>query len=67
MTDQQHTSFQGVKASSVDTVAPPPSLQSATDFDAIEESLLGLEGKVDKKPKMAAIILAGGSGERFGH
>ena len=67
MTDQQHTSFQGVKASSVDTVAPPPSLQSATDFDAIEESLLGLEGKVDKKPKTAAIILAGGSGERFGH
>ena len=67
MTDQQHTSFQGVKASSVDTVTPPPSLQSATDFDAIEESLLGLEGKVDKKPKTAAIILAGGSGERFGH
>ena len=67
MTDQQHTSFQGVKASSVDTVAPPPSLQSTTDFDAIEESLLGLEGKVDKKPKTAAIILAGGSGERFGH
>jgi 2-C-methyl-D-erythritol 4-phosphate cytidylyltransferase len=56
-----------VKASSVDTVTPPPSLQSATDFDAIEESLLGLEGKVDKKPKTAAIILAGGSGERFGH
>jgi len=66
MSDQQHTSFQGVKPSSVDTVVPPPTLRSATDRDAIEDTLLGLEGKVNKNPKTAAIILAGGSGERFG-
>lgn len=37
------------------------------DFDALSASLKGLEGKLDKKPKTAAIILAGGSGDRFGH
>ena len=43
-----------------------PSFQLDIDLDAISESLAGLQGKVDKKPKTAAIILAGGSGERFG-
>ena len=28
--------------------------------------MAGLEGKVDKNPKIAAVILAGGMGERFG-
>ena len=44
----------------------PPSLYPDLDFDRIAETLLGLEGKVDKNPQTAAIILAGGSGERFG-
>ena len=41
-------------------------LATALDIDAITQSLAGLEGKVDKNPKTAAIILAGGTGERFG-
>lgn len=41
-------------------------LATALDIDALTQSLAGLEGKVDKNPKTAAIILAGGSGERFG-
>lgn len=45
----------------------PPSLRFDIDIDAIAEQLTGLEGKVDKNPKTAAVILAGGSGERFGH
>ena len=36
------------------------------DFDALSSPLLQLQGKVDKKPQTAAIILAGGTGERFG-
>ena len=36
------------------------------DMDALTRSLEGLEGKIDKHPKTAAIILAGGSGDRFG-
>ena len=39
---------------------------TALDIDALTQSLAGLEGKVDKNPKTAAIILAGGTGERFG-
>ena len=45
----------------------PPSLNAAISFDEIPEEFTGLEGKVDKNPKTAAVILAGGSGERFGH
>lgn len=41
-------------------------LATARDIDALTQSLAGLEGKVDKNPKTAAIILAGGTGERFG-
>ena len=41
-------------------------LAAALDIDALTQSLAGLEGKVDKNPKTAAIILAGGTGERFG-
>ena len=42
-------------------------LAPALDIDALTQSLAGLEGKVDKNPKTAAIILAGGTGERFGN
>lgn len=36
------------------------------DFDAISQAMHGLKGKVDKNPQTAAIVLAGGTGERFG-
>lgn len=36
------------------------------DIDSLAENLEQLQGKVDKDPKTAAIILAGGQGERFG-
>ncbi|WP_139653717.1 2-C-methyl-D-erythritol 4-phosphate cytidylyltransferase [Raoultibacter phocaeensis] len=36
------------------------------DLDALTQSMGGLKGKVDENPKTAAIILAGGTGERFG-
>ena len=42
-------------------------LATALDIDALTQSLAGLEGKVDKNPKTAASILAGGTGERFGN
>ncbi len=36
-------------------------------FDDIATSVTPLKGEVSKKPKTAAVILAGGSGERFGN
>lgn len=51
----------------VDTAPAAPSLASdSIDFDALSASLVGLEGRIDKKPKTAAVILAGGTGDRFG-
>ena len=44
----------------------PTLMESELDFDALSKSLAGLEGKLDKKPQTAAIILAGGTGDRFG-
>lgn len=44
----------------------PQRLVEELDLDALCRSLVGLEGKLDKKPKTAAIILAGGTGDRFG-
>ena len=44
----------------------PELLLDHTDFDALSENFMGLEGKIDSNPKTAAIVLAGGSGERFG-
>ena len=44
----------------------PTFIPSDLDFDALTRSLTGLEGKIDKNPKTAAIILAGGTGDRFG-
>jgi len=45
----------------------PETLLSHLDFDALTQSMMGLEGKMDENPRTAAIILAGGQGERFGH
>lgn len=51
----------------VEVILDEPILAPANiDFDALSASLAGLEGKIDKNPKTAAIIMAGGSGERFG-
>jgi len=44
----------------------PDFLLEGLDFDSFSEEMGQLQGKVDDKPKTAAIILAGGSGERFG-
>ncbi len=44
----------------------PELLLDKTDFDALSESFKGLEGEVSPNPKTAAIVLAGGTGERFG-
>ncbi|MEA5018848.1 MAG: 2-C-methyl-D-erythritol 4-phosphate cytidylyltransferase [Gordonibacter sp.] len=44
----------------------PVFTEDGFDFDALSQSLHGLKGEVDKNPKTAAIILAGGTGERFG-
>ncbi|MCR2034333.1 2-C-methyl-D-erythritol 4-phosphate cytidylyltransferase [Adlercreutzia mucosicola] len=56
----------------IDPIFEPSVLQEPTllgddfNFDALACPLLQLQGKVDKNPKTAAIILAGGTGERFG-
>lgn len=56
----------------IDPVSSPSVLKSLermlTDqaLDALEQVSVGLEGKIDNHPKTAAIVLAGGSGERFG-
>ena len=47
-------------------VEAPVLTEGAIDFDALSASLAGLEGKLDKKPKTAAVIMAGGTGDRFG-
>lgn len=44
----------------------PQLLLEDIDFDALSQSMEGLKGAVDDNPKTAAIILAGGTGERFG-
>ena len=56
----------------IDPIFAPSVLEHAmamfddVNFDALKAEPR-LEGVVDKNPKNAAIILAGGSGERFGH
>ena len=44
----------------------PTFMSGGIDFDELSKSLVGLEGKLDKNPKTAVIILAGGTGDRFG-
>lgn len=48
------------------TLAEPDFVMEDFDFSALSQSNLQLQGKVDKNPKTAAVILAGGTGERFG-
>ncbi|MGN0301552.1 MAG: 2-C-methyl-D-erythritol 4-phosphate cytidylyltransferase [Anaerotardibacter sp.] len=61
-----------MSAQSLDPVFTASALNDV--IEALNESPLipvelaqRISGRVDKKPKTAAIILAGGSGERFGH
>lgn len=68
MNNQPNPDVRGQASSSisVDPIAAPPTVTVDLSYHAIEEVMMTLEGKVDPKPKTAAIILAGGSGERFG-
>lgn len=52
--------------STTSVLRAPDNLVPGVDFDALAQNLAGLEGKVDPNPRTAAIILAGGTGERFG-
>jgi 2-C-methyl-D-erythritol 4-phosphate cytidylyltransferase len=56
----------GVESTQVEALHEPVAGDTRIDFDELAGSLKCLEGKLDKKPKTAAIILAGGTGERFG-
>lgn len=51
---------------SPEVLKAPEFVLDEADFDALSSVMCGLEGKVDKNPQTAAIILAGGTGERFG-
>ncbi len=59
-------------ANTVDPVYTPNAIREPDltvpefDMDALTAELTGLEGKVDEHPQTAAVILAGGTGERFG-
>ncbi|MDR1088839.1 MAG: 2-C-methyl-D-erythritol 4-phosphate cytidylyltransferase [Coriobacteriales bacterium] len=44
----------------------PEFIASKENMDSLETALLSLQGRVATKPHTAAIILAGGSGERYG-
>ncbi len=58
----------GMYKSSCDEIQldPPKISEGGIDFEELSASLVGLEGKLDKKAKTAAVILAGGTGDRFG-
>ena len=51
---------------SPEVLRAPEAVLESVDFDALSQSMCGLRGKVDDNPQTAAIILAGGTGERFG-
>lgn len=47
-------------------LAQPEFLANKENMDSLQTALLSLQGKVATKPHTAAVILAGGSGERYG-
>ena len=49
-----------------ETLRAPALTDDEDGFSEIDTSTCVLEGKIDKKPKTAVVILAGGSGDRFG-
>lgn len=54
------------KSKDENALREPELISYEIDFDALSDSLAGLQGKVDSHPQTAAIILAGGSGDRYG-
>ncbi len=50
-----------------EVIARPELTMVAEDFDKIETQIAPLKGRVSSNPKTAAVILAGGVGERFGN
>lgn len=51
---------------SPEVLKAPEAVLKEVDFDVLTQPMCTLGGKVDEHPQTAAIILAGGSGERFG-
>ena len=51
---------------SSEVLKAPELMLDGLDFDALSKTMCSLEGVVDKHPQTAAVILAGGTGERFG-
>lgn len=51
---------------SSDVLKAPDLTEDDLDLDTLTQSMHGLKGEVDENPRTAAIILAGGTGERFG-
>ena len=49
-----------------ETAEAPAFREAGVDLNEIDTSTCVLEGKLDKKPKTAVVILAGGTGDRFG-
>lgn len=49
-----------------ETLRTPELLANSIDLDVFNMAATQLVGKLDKNPKTAAIILAGGTGDRFG-
>lgn len=47
-------------------LAQPEFIANKENMDSLETALLSLQGRVARKPHTAAVILAGGSGERYG-
>ena len=66
MGDERRPSGNSASAPVRDEALKAPEIHLDIDIDEIAQELMGLQGKVDKAPKTAAIILAGGTGERFG-
>lgn len=48
------------------SLAEPDFVMEDFDFSALSQPNMQFQGKVDENPKTAAVILAGGTGERFG-
>lgn len=69
MNDSSDTKIQNLGNDPVggpSVLAQPEFIANKENMDSLETALLSLQGKVATKPHTAAVILGGGSGERFG-
>lgn len=66
MIDRQQPNSQMKSMPTPIAQAAPPTFMPDNSIDAVAGEIPRLQGKVDKKPQTAAVILAGGSGDRFG-